>query len=179
MKWTPQQDEFLTLNYGKLTAHSCAVELAMPGLTRMAIIGRASRLGLVSDRSAQSRNYQRPRPSKRRPASSIPAGRKGPVAPGKVGLATTSVDERMGGAGQFKEVVIREVLIDVPDYQCRVVPDIIALESHQCRWPLDAGGFCGNDKYRGDEHKDTSYCLTHMKLSINPRAYSGGNWSVK
>lgn len=169
MKWTPQQDEFLTQNYGRLTAHECAMELAVSGLTRGSVIGRASRLGLMSNRSGERSKHTRPRSSKQRPASSIP------VTPGKVGLAATSV----GGAGMFKVVSMRDASIDVPDYQCRMVPDIVALEPYQCRWPLDAGGFCGNDQYRGLNHKDTSYCLTHMCKSINSREYAGGYWATR
>lgn len=173
-KWTEAEDTFLKANYGKLSASQCATGLNT-NRTRSMIIGRADRLGLVSNLQSSGR----PRSSKRRPEPSIAAGRKGPVSSSKIALATTSVNERMGGAGQFKEVVIREVMIDVPGYQCQVVPDIIALDAVQCRWPLDAGGFCGNDKYRSLNHKDTSYCLTHMKSSISNHHYRGGYWSTR
>lgn len=132
------------------------------GHSRSAVIGKADRLGLINDKRAG-------RPRMSRPVKSEP----------HVALAATSQNERMGGMGSFKQVLVREALIDVPGYQCRTVPDIVALEPHQCRWPLDAGGFCGNDKYRGVHHNETSYCLTHLRMSINPRTYRGGYWSSR
>lgn len=177
-KWSDEDIQYIRVNYGVISASQIGRDL---GRTQGSIVGQADRLGLISNLKSNGgpgHGVERSRLSKSRPASSIPAGRKGPASPSKMGLAVTSVDERMGGAGMFKTVAIREVLIDVPGYQCVGVPDIVALKPHQCCWPLDAGGFCGNDRYRGSHHKETSYCLTHMRESINPRHYRGGYWAT-
>lgn len=165
-QWTEEREQFVKDFYGKpsYTGESIATRL---GCSRESVIGKASRLGLTRTKPNPGLGHIR-----------APARFNRAVTVDGTALAVTSRNERMGGMGSFRGVPARKALIDVPDYRCVGVPDITALEPHQCRWPLDASGFCGNDKYRGERHKDTSYCLTHMRASVSPYHYRGGYWAT-
>lgn len=172
--WASDEDQFLRDNYGKLTAHQCAMQLA--GRNRGMVIGRASRLGLCSD-MVGGRTIGVPR-LRQHKAAGLPVTKRvaNPVGVGgRKGLARSSVADMANGAAQYKQVeLVASVAIDLPGLQCVGVESLIDLGPHQCRWPLDDGKWCGLDKLDAGY-----YCPAHHSASIDTsRRYRGRIWSV-
>lgn len=162
--WSAEEDEFLKENYGKMTAHECALQLV--NRNRMAVIGRAGRLGLSSD-------IQRARPERiapLRPVKKVP-NPVGWAPQQRIALANTSVAERANGMGMTKQVVLREASIDLADLKCEPV-SLMDRRDDQCCWPLDDGMYCGLLK-----PKRQPYCPAHQHAQTDhTRKYRRGIW---
>lgn len=170
--WSKDEDTFIRANYGRLTAHECALRL--PGRTRGMVIGRASRLGQKSDLiGGRSIGIPRPRGDPKPPRKVLqvqPQRHSHTVR--KITLAKTSVNERMGGQGLFKQVtLVDDIPLDLPNLWCEPV-SLVDLERHHCRWPMDGGKYCGLPK-----DDNSSYCASHHHASVNhEHRYKRGVW---
>lgn len=160
--WSTEEDQFIRNNYGKLTAHGCAMRL--PGRTRNAVIGRAKRLFVVGDPDKIGRPPNRAGPPR------LPLTKK---VPNPVGWAPQQrMVTRSAGIGQIKQVpLVAEKPLDVADLKCEPV-SLMDRRDDQCCWPLDDGMYCGLLK-----PKRQPYCPAHQRAQTdNTRKYRRGIW---
>lgn len=160
--WTEEQDQFIRDNRDTMTHREMGERL---GRTRNAVIGRNNRLDLGGKGHVPR---QRTPKQKQEGKSQIMKIKRRAVQAAAVGtaLARTSMDERSGGMGWFKEVPAVEIALDEPDIETRPV-SLVDRRSDQCCWPLDDGNFCGMpvcDSGQG------AYCRRHHALSVRPQA---------
>jgi hypothetical protein len=141
------------------------------GCSRNAAIGKAKRLGLVSEVPAhrpRTRQQVEQGKSQVMKINRHAAHRALVVANGGTTLARTSMDERQGGMGVFKQVAAVEIALDRAEIRTRPV-SLLDRTSDQCCWPLDGGTFCGMPKCT-PEYGKTEYCGPHHKLSVRPHS---------
>jgi GcrA cell cycle regulator len=124
---------------------SCAQIAAEIGLSRNAVIGKATRLGFLGQR-ARSRHVVRPR-----------------VPPRKRGPQHTSQQRTL------------RVLWAQQQPSCAEVPEtdatrcsLLELKEWHCRWPIGdptakGFGFCGNNPVQG-----LPYCAAHARIGYRP-----------
>lgn len=143
-KWTRINEQTLRDNFGKTSAKEVAI--LIPGATRNMVIGKARRLGLVTER---------PQGAQPRAEGTKPKRIPNPIG-GKVG-------------NWGDRTLLAEPALDLPNLWCKPV-DLNGLNGDTCRWPLDDGGYCGsqpwNDAPGGDGN--SPYCAPHHRLGHKP-----------
>lgn len=149
MSWTDERVELLRKLWGEgLSASQCALQLGKPWMTRNAVIGKVTRLGLPGRKVAV-----------RRPAND----------------RWNTEDRRMErGDTPFKQAV----KAIKPNWRAEPLPDVPAtdiaqvalaeLQEHHCRWPIGDPkhanfGFCGCKKVPG-----LPYCNAHARRAYTP-----------
>lgn len=161
MSWTDERVEKLRKLWGDgLSASQCALQLGMPWMSRNAVIGKVTRLGLPGRKVKV-----------RRPAYD----------------RWNTEDRRMTrGDKPFKQA--RKTAKPKPDWRAEPLPEtpaadvvrvtsVLDLEPHHCRWPVGdpkhAGfGYCGCKKVEG-----LPYCNAHARRAyapIVPKPSTGG-----
>lgn len=140
--WTPDRIEQLTRLFE--AGHSCSQIAGEIGVTRNAVIGKLSRLGLSRPQGdTGSRRPPVPRGPRRTGQSRILRLLRAEAAP-------LPSDEQAGSDRQ----------------RC----SLLELSPQNCRWPIgrpgtDDFGFCGNDPVAG-----LPYCPGHARLAYQPSA---------
>lgn len=173
--WTKEQDQFICDNRDIMSHREMGEKL---GKTRNAVIGRSHRLGFDDDKVRAPRSPNRTkRTAKQREETKSQVMKikrrydthRALVATGAgTVLARTSMDERLGGMGWYKEVAAVEIVLDQPDIETRPVT-FLDRRSDQCAWPLDGGMCCGMPRYT-PEYGKTEYCTGHYRLSVRPHS---------
>lgn len=155
-RWTPERDaELRRLCQLKLSYSKIAAELG-DGLSRNAIIGRVSRLGITNDRPPRNWGASNARKSRtRKPRPRITALQRLEKLAGELPaqLAASSLPPE-----------------PAPVLECRMI-GLMELDWNTCRWPIGdvqqpGFGFCGVPSIGGQ-----SYCRHHHGL-----AYQVSRW---
>lgn len=159
-KWGGANEQTLRDNFGRVSAKEVAK--LIPGATKNMVVGKAKRLGLVTDRPA----HVYPRTAGMTAAVTRQARIPNPVG-GRLALFQTSVNERQGGMGSYKLEPVAEVTIDLPRFICRAI-GLLELRDNDCRWPLDNGKFCGLRRWVDNPYGPSPYCAPHHRLGHRP-----------
>lgn len=149
-KWTPERDEYIRQNYRTIPTRKIGAAL---GVSKSAVIGRASRIGL-------GRPY----------AEVFNLGRKFEIKPKRSPSAGVDVVKRATGfVRMLKEQAPKMKKPSIPELDNLIQPlngvgvKVWDLGKDHCRWvvgdPKDLT-FCGHDK-----HGSSSYCPTHFAIS--------------
>lgn len=166
--WPPEATAYIRKWYGRKSASVIANE--MPGtrrFTRSAIVGKAMRMGLRSDLvngSSAGSNVQHGTPSLQVKRTSNPLD-------GRLALARSSVNEKAGGMGQYKQVTLAEpTVLDLPNLWCKGIT-LYELTEDTCRWPVDGTRlFCGLLPWKNNPYGGSPYCAAHHRLGHKPVA---------
>ena len=149
IKWTPERDDYIRQNYRVIPTRKTGAEL---GVSKSAVIGRASRIGL-------GKPY----------AEVFNLGRKFEIKPKATTSSSINVVKRPTGFARMRQEAPRVKKLPIPKLNDSTTPlngvgvKVWDLGNDHCRWvigePKDLT-FCGNEK-----HKGSSYCPTHFALS--------------
>lgn len=160
--WTGGMDQTIRDNVGKVSYSEIAKLL--PGLSRSAVIGRASRLGLAgtNEKPVISKGTRANAPRKR--------------------IVVVRAPSQRGERETFKQVLLREpAFMPLADLVCEPV-SMLDRQDGQCSWPIDGGMYCGlkvlaahADERTGRRIKPV-YCPSHHHHSITPGKYRSGIW---
>ncbi len=165
--WNAVNEQILRDNAGKLSANEIAK--LIPGATRSGVVGKMSRMELAMRPPGRYRNgVHLPKGSMAigRRKSTQNGGVSNPVG-NKVRLFQTSLDERIGGTGPYKLAPVDDIPLDIPNFLCKAV-SLDELTDGMCRWPLDAGQFCGGPRWADNPYGKTQYCAPHHRLGHKP-----------
>jgi GcrA cell cycle regulator len=138
--WTPDKvDQLRNCVVAGLTCSQIAAQI---GVTRNAVIGKISRLGLSQARSTATRSHP-PRPRRQRHSSRL--------------LLRLLCAEEPGAAD--------EVRLAVGAVDSTKICSLLELSEGKCRWPINEPGaadfaFCGNESIKG-----FSYCGCHARMA--------------
>lgn len=154
--WKNQNNlDTLHRHAGKLSAGQIAK--LIPGATRSGVVGKMSRLKLetmpqgVYPRSGRGKREVRRAPGGTGPKIDNPTGAK-------------LIHK---GLQQYRVEPTADVAIDLPSFICRAV-DLLELQIHDCRWPLDNGKYCGLRQWDANPYGGSSYCAPHHRLGHRP-----------
>jgi GcrA cell cycle regulator len=153
--WTDRRDAWLReLCQQGLSAGQIAVELG--GVTRNAVIERASRLGVD-----MAKGVGRPRTAVRKPKRrEVNYGSGASIAP-----VRNRGQSFRALAMKSRPVVPNSESLPVPaiDQQADAPVTLFDLQPHHCRWPIGDGPilFCADTKLEG-----RSYCPRHFGIAI-------------
>jgi GcrA cell cycle regulator len=149
------------------------ISFRLGGVTRNAVIGKVSRLGLTKRKSMTRKLAPRP------PRSSYPRCNAGLPSPAQ-GQAASALPppEAAPGSPSFSRFNFRGTersaveLVEVPILEDDPAPEariqVLQLKEHHCRWPIgqpgEAGyGACGRQPLKGQP-----YCEKHSRMAHAP-----------
>jgi GcrA cell cycle regulator len=145
MVWTAEQDEAAIAFWHKGLSATQIAQAMRCGITRNAVIGRLSRLGLKRTAASAPVRLTKPKPPPKRAAPPPPR----PMAP----------------ALPPKPVVLAE-----PDL-ASTVSNVVHLGAHMCKWPVGdpadaAFGFCGRASSGSGPYCETHHAIGQGRVAI-------------
>lgn len=156
-----EEDDLIRQHVGRDTY--TVIAYMMVGRTRNMVIGRARRMGVAGTAAAPVMSKGRPGMQRK------PRDKTAPLAVKRathLGPHKRIALVKAPGDG-FHPVEFSEPILDLPNLWCEPV-DLLDLQPHQCRWPMDGGKFCGLAK-TVPEFGRTEYCVAHYRQSVAPR----------
>jgi GcrA cell cycle regulator len=170
--WTDERVALLVkLQAAGLACKTIAAEIG--GITRNAVIGKLTRMGLAPGRSTGVRRLREGMPTRKPRAkverqSGLNFQRLKRL--GREQGSTQKQSYREEQAAELRERFSVVEIVDLPAEESATAVPLAKLTDHTCRWPLgdprdlDAMRFCGAEPY-SKARRDYPYCVKHCRIA--------------